>query len=57
MCRDCAGHDGRYKGMQNDSPDHNLDRKTDRCANSYDTRQMETNALIKPDRGEREYFW
>ena len=35
--------------MQSDGPpeDHNLGRKTDRCASNYDTRQMEINALIE----------
>ena len=38
-----------------DAPgDRNLGRKTDRCANNYDTRQMEINTVIELDRGARE---
>lgn len=45
--------------MKSDGPpeDHNLGRKTGRCASNYDSKQMETNALIELDRGERDYLW
>lgn len=41
--------------QSDDAPgDHNLGRKTDMCASNYDTRQMEINAIIQLERGERE---